>query len=127
KNYDFKGNKIVLPLNYGRKEYVSEIINEAEKKFGSNLEILDVFIPLAQYNKILEQIGTAIFYNKRQQALGNTIALLWFGAKVFLSNKNPFYNFLKRNNILVYSVEEDLNEKSCLEFLNLEQIEYNRK
>lgn len=127
KKFKLGDSKVLMPLSYGNQEYIEDIIEKGKELLGKNFEPITEFKPINQYNLDLQTVGTAIFYNKRQQALGNTIALLWFGAKVFLSNKNHFYNFLKRNNILVYSVEEDLNEKSCQEFLNLEQIEYNRK
>ena len=68
-----------------------------------------------------------IFNNKRQQAIGNTISLLWFGAKVYLSDKNPFYHFLKRKGVFVYCFETDLNENNILQLLSLDQINHNKK
>jgi len=81
---------------------------------------------LSDYNELLSNVGIAIFNNHRQQALGNTIALLWFGVKIFLSEQNPFYTFLKRNNIHIFSYENELNENSCNTFLTQEEIEQNR-
>ena len=84
-------------------------------------------MPLEDYNKILEGVKIAILNNRRQQAIGNIIALLYMGAKVFLSKKNTYYHFLKRNNIIVYCYEKDLNEKTINMGLNFEEIEHNRK
>ena len=127
KNYSLQDIEIVVPLNYGQPNYIQEIMAEGKKDFNETFKPLLDFMPLADYNTILESVGVAILNNKRQQAVGNTIALLWFGAKVFLSHKNPFYHYLKRIGVLVYCYETELTEKSISQFLSLEQIEHNRK
>lgn len=126
KNYSLKDIEIVVPLNYGEPKYIQEVLVEGKKDFNVAFKPLLDFMPLAEYNTILESVGVAILNNKRQQAVGNTIALLWFGAKVFLSHKNPFYHYLKRIGVLVYCYETELNNKSISQFLSLEQIEHNR-
>lgn len=126
KNYSLTDVEIVVPLNYGETKYIQEILTEGKKDFNEAFKPLLDFMPLAEYNTILESVGVAILNNKRQQAVGNTIALLWFGSKVFLSHKNPFYHYLKRIGVLVYCYETELNEKSIAQFLSLEQIEHNR-
>jgi hypothetical protein len=127
KNYSLLASDIVVPLNYGNSDYINIIIYEGESAFNASFNPLLNFIPLPKYNNILENVGVAIFNNKRQQAVGSTIALLWMGSKVFLSNSNPFYQYLKRTGIIVFCYETELNEKSCNLFLNLEQIEFNRR
>lgn len=126
KKYSLPDIEIVVPLNYGEAKYIQEILAEGKKEFNEAFKPLIDFMPLAEYNTILESVGVAVLNNKRQQAVGNTIALLWFGAKVFLSHKNPFYHYLKRIGVLVYCYETELSEKSISQFLSLEQIEYNR-
>lgn len=118
--------EIVVPLNYGEPKYIQEVLAEGKNDFNEAFNPLLDFMPLAEYNTILESVGVAILNNKRQQAVGNTIAFLWFGAKVFLSHKNPFYHYLKRIGVLVYCYETELNEKTISQFLSLEQIGNNR-
>lgn len=118
---------VIVPLNYGESAYIQEILTEGKKEFNKAFMPLLDFMPLQEYNNLLESVGVAILNNKRQQAVGNTIALLWFGAKVFLSNKNPFYHYLKRIGVLIYCYETDLNQQSMAQFLSLAQIEHNRK
>ena len=84
-------------------------------------------MPLSEYNQILKKCGVAILNNFRQQAVGNTIALLWFGSKVFLSNKNPFYHYLKKIGVVIYCYEKDLNSEKDLELLSFDKIIENRK
>jgi hypothetical protein len=126
KAYSLPDIEIVVPLNYGEAKYIQDILIEGKKVFNATFQPLLDFMPLAAYNTILESVGVAILNNKRQQAVGNTIALLWFGAKVFLSQKNPFYHYLKRKGVIVYCYETELNNKSISQFLSLEQMEHNR-
>lgn len=127
RKHPLKVFEIIVPLNYGQPNYIQVILTEGKKDFNESFKPLVKFMPLQDYNAILESVGVAILNNKRQQAVGNTIALLWFGAKVFLSYKNPFYHYLKRLGVLVYCYETELKDDSILHFLTLQQIEYNRR
>jgi hypothetical protein len=126
KNYNLVSNKIIVPLNYGIKEYINTVVAEGEQCFSEKYCPFLEFVSLQEYNAVLEEVGVAILNNKRQQAVGNTIGLLWLGAKVFLNKENPFYHYLKRIGIIVFCYQTELNEKSCNEYLSLEQIEVNR-
>lgn len=75
---------------------------------------------------MLNSIKIAIFNNRRRQAVGNIITLIYFGAKVFLSEKITFYQYLKKIGIIVYSYEKDLNNASINNIHNHQEIEYNR-
>lgn len=127
KYYSLNNMEILVPLNYGEPRYIQEILDEGKKVFNESFQPLLDFIPLNEYNSMIESVGVAIFNNKRQQAIGNTISLLWFGAKVYLSDKNPFYHFLKRKGVFVYCFETDLNENNILQLLSLDQINHNKK
>lgn len=126
KNYQFGGRKIIVPLNYGDESYIPVIMGEGGKAFSDAFQPITTFLELSQYNQIIQKCGVAILNNRRQQAVGNTIALLWFGSKVFLSNKNPFYRYLKRIRVIVFSYERDLCEQNISELLTFEQIKHNR-
>lgn len=126
KKYNLTAEKIVVPLNYGESKYIDVVVNEGNNQFSQKFQPLLQFLSLQEYNVILEEVGIAVFNNRRQQAVGNTIALLWMGAKVFLSKHNPFYHFLKRKGLNVYCYEIDLNEQNCNQLLSLQQIEHNR-
>lgn len=121
--------KIITPLSYGDKEYGEEVINDGKNKFGDSFVPLKNFMPLKEYNKILNSCSIAIFNNYRQQAIGNTITLLWMGKKVYLDERNTFYQYLRRLNIHVFSITKDLNKNNpkALESLNELEIKHNRK
>lgn len=126
KKYNLTAEKIVVPLNYGESKYIDVVVDEGNNQFSQKFQPLLKFLSLQEYNVILEGIGIAIFNNRRQQAVGNTIALLWMGAKVFLSKQNPLYHYLKRKGLNIYCYEIDLNEQNCNQLLSLQQIEHNR-
>ena len=54
-----------------------------------------------------------IFSNWRQEAAGNIRIALYLGAKVFMSEKSPFFHFLQEIGVNVFSLEnmsqEDLD------------------
>lgn len=126
KNYQLGETQLIIPFSYGVTKYINEV-KPLLLKVRSDIKFIEDFMPLEDYNKILEGVKIAILNNRRQQAIGNIIALLYMGAKVFLSKKNTYYHFLKRNNIIVYCYEKDLNEKTINMGLNFEEIEHNRK
>lgn len=127
KSFSCTDRTIVVPLSYGNETYIKEILDEGKATFGSQFKPLTDFMPLNEYNQIIKQCGVALLCNYRQQAVGNTISLLWFGSKVFLSTNNPFYHYLKRIGVEVFSYESDLNDQSSLELLSNETIQNNRE
>lgn len=115
--------KIIVPFSYSEDYHSSLVKITGERYFGNTILFLEDFMDLRAYNQLLKSCGFAIFYNKRQQAIGNTIALLWYGAKVFLSVDNPFYHFLKRKGVIVFNHSEIDTES----LLGKEEILNNRK
>lgn len=127
KNRDLTSfEKVILPLNYGDGVYVKQIIEKGLEIFSVKLDPLLTFQSVENYNKILETVAVAILYNKRQQGIGNTISLLWFGSKVFLSKYNSFYKFLKKKGITVFNLEDDIEVKNSLTPLDLRVQNTNR-
>ena len=126
KNYKLSG-KIVVPLSYGNKEYIDEILPEGRAILGEKFAPLTEFCALEAYNDILSRCGVAILNCRRQQAVGNTIALIWFGSKVFLSDKNPFFHYLRRIGVKLFSYEDDFDQAACNILLTAEEIANNRK
>lgn len=117
---------IILPLSYGDKEYGSIIKKEAINKF-INVEILENKLERDMYYEKLTEVGYAIFNAKVQQAVGNIIALIWMGAKVFLDNNTSTYKDFLAWGINVYNIQDQLNEYELTNKLSLKQIENNRK
>ena len=117
---------ILLPLSYGDREYAGIIKREAQQRF-INVEILEKKIERDSYYKKLTEVGWVIINAKVQQAVGNIIALIWMGAKLFLDKNVSTYKDFSSWGIDVFTIQDDLNEYELSNKLSFEQREKNRK
>lgn len=126
--FDVEDRKVIVPLSYGDSDYRNEVIKRGSELFEEAFAPVLNFMPLADYNKMLSNCNIAIFNSYRQQAIGNIVALLWMGAKVYLDERNTFYQYLKRKKVIVFSINKDLNSqnKDALCPLKSFEIEENR-
>lgn len=125
KNIDLTDRKIIMPLSYGNIDYKDYLVKYC-KKIDLDTNILTDFIPIDEYNKIISSCSVVIMNHIRQQALGNIIIMMYYGAKIFLNRENPVYNYFKKLGSFIYSIEE-LNEEAISTPLQLEEVEKNRK
>ncbi|MGH2623946.1 MAG: TDP-N-acetylfucosamine:lipid II N-acetylfucosaminyltransferase, partial [Sphingobacterium sp.] len=77
--------------------------------FGDCFTPLTSFLSRDAYLSVIKDCSVGIFYHYRQQARGNIIAMLYFGARIYLSSRNPVFNFLKDNSIYVYDFDLEFN------------------
>ena len=122
-----KINKIYCTLSYGNNyDHKKKVITEGRKQLGEKFHPLTDFMVREQYVELLQSCSAGIFFHYRQQAMGNIIALLYMGARVYLSERNPAYKFFSRKEIIVNSFENEfdsyLNTK-----LSCEDAENNRR
>lgn len=129
KKLDLKNNDIITPLSYGNKEYANQIIDIANQKFGERFSPLTDFLPLDEYQKILESCGIVIMNHYRKQAGGNVLNAIYLGAKVYLSTKNILYHYFKRIGCHVFCIEKDLvpGNPTVFDLLTKNQMHENRE
>lgn len=120
------GYPVFLPLSYGDKQYAKLIKMEAQKKF-INPEVLEKKLDPDNYYQKLTEVGWAIINVKVQQAVGNIIALVWMGSKVFLDKNTSTYKDFLSWGINVFNIQEHLNKYELANKLNPEQINNNKK
>lgn len=101
--------QIFTPLSYGDEEYAKGVIAYGEELFGDKFIALTDFIPFEKYLEFLSEIDIAIFAHKRQQAMGNTIALLGLGKKVYIRNDVTPWKMFEKNNIKLFDSNGDIN------------------
>ncbi|QYX63470.1 TDP-N-acetylfucosamine:lipid II N-acetylfucosaminyltransferase [Shewanella putrefaciens] len=120
---------VYVPLSYGDMIYaksVKEYINQ-NSKLASQCKLLDKFLPLDEYNSIINNCGFVIMNHVRQQALGNIVAMMYRGSKIFLREESVLYKYFKGLNAHIYSVQElELNQELLEHHLTRNQIEDNR-
>lgn len=128
----FKDENIMIyvPLSYGN-DYHSAKMNYTEsiKQYVASefpdkkYQILTKLMPQNKYTKLLTEFDIGIFPADRQNALGNINKMLYMGKKVYLSNKNPLYDFFVSKGFEIHDVEE-LNDTSYEEFIRPISVEY---
>lgn len=101
---------IYVPLSYGTDMgYRKCVVEFGKDQFDTNFVPLIDFMPLPDYLNLISECSVAIFYHFRQQAMGNIIALLYMGMRIYLSKNNPVYNYCKRIGLEVYDFDSDFN------------------
>ncbi len=121
-----KDQNIIIPLSYGDKKYIDLVKRKAVFFSKMNIVIIDKFMPLEEYSKLQDSSTHAIFGNIRQQAMGNIYYCLQNAIKVFLYKKSIVYKQLKEiDKYIVYSIEDDLSERSLTEVLSPEDASHN--
>ncbi|WP_297337043.1 TDP-N-acetylfucosamine:lipid II N-acetylfucosaminyltransferase [Algoriphagus sp.] len=107
-----KKNKVLVPLSYGFPVHFKEIIKEeGSRRFQSQFEPLEEFIPFEEYLRKLRTCGFGLFGSKRQQALGNIYMGLALGIKIYLHPKNPILEELKKKGFHLYDFNDFKKEK----------------
>lgn len=118
--------QIYTPLSYGRDEsYKRAVIKYGKRVFESMFVPLVDFMERAEYVNILQNCSVGIFYHYRQQGMGNIIAMLYMGARVYLSVKNPTYFFFKRIGVVVFDFDREFGDYTNTR-LDMIQVENNR-
>ncbi|HDY7957621.1 TPA: TDP-N-acetylfucosamine:lipid II N-acetylfucosaminyltransferase [Vibrio vulnificus] len=101
-----KIEKIYCPLSYGNPVYAQGIKDLGKKMFGDNFYPLMDFIPLHEYDSILDDIDIAIFAHERQQAMGNAINLLGRGKKVYMRDDTSSYELFNKLGVIVHKLDD---------------------
>jgi dTDP-N-acetylfucosamine:lipid II N-acetylfucosaminyltransferase len=85
---------VCAPLSYGDNSYRDEIISYGYEKLGDKFLPITCYMSFSDYNDFLRKVDIAIFNHQRQQGMGNTIALLSLGKKVYIrSDATPWEYF----------------------------------
>lgn len=117
----FKNENLLLYLSlsygfHGYEEYAAEIITYARSIFGEEkvVPILEKMDGEA-YTDLLSEMDIAVFYNNRQQAMGNIAILLASGTKIYIrDDTNMWDHYISRG----YKLENAFN----LEKLDFEEF-----
>jgi len=98
--------QILCPLSYGDPEYAKKVIEFGRKLFGDRFIPLTQFLSPEEYAKVLASVDVGIFNHNRQQGLGNILALLYLGKKVYIRDDVTPWKFFERYGIKVYNTKE---------------------
>lgn len=127
KKVELNDRKLIIPLSYaGPKVYMKKVEKAFKKAFDTNAVALMDFMPFDEYKHYIQSCSIAVFFMERQQAMGNIASALGHGCKVFLSDKNPVYQYYKDFGMSIFSVEKDFNNDALSAPLSDNEIEKNR-
>jgi len=99
--------KIICPLSYGgSKDYIQKTIEYGRTVFDDKIEFLQKFMPAAEYAKVLAKCDIAVMNHSIQEALGNIIALLYLGKKVFIRSQTTSFRFFNSMGVQISSADE---------------------
>lgn len=125
---DLGDRNIVAPLSYGDPVYVDAIISRGRKLFGSRFQPIVDFMSLEQYNTLIAGCSVVVMGHRRQQGGGNTVTMLYKGARVFLDEASTVYQYLKNRGAFVYSLQElQSGAEKVFEALTEDQRRKNRE
>lgn len=110
--------RIFAPLSYGDLDYAKIVIEEGKRIFGEKFTALKEFMNEDEYYQFLNSMDIAIFDMKRQQALGNIYASLYFGKKVFLRNNSVLSHFISVVKHCDISTTDEIGKMNFQEFIS---------
>lgn len=97
--------RVICPLSYGgNPQYIKEVINKGTECFGSEFVPLLQILNSTDYATILRQVDIVLMNHNRQQGLGNILALMYLGKKVYIRTNISSYYFFKRHDCEIYDI-----------------------
>jgi dTDP-N-acetylfucosamine:lipid II N-acetylfucosaminyltransferase len=121
--------RVIVPLSYGDNErYRDDVIKYGYRYFGERFEPLLEFMPVERYFTIVSSCSAAFINTPRQHAMGSILVLLHLGARVYLREENPVYQYLKRRRVVVFPIQKQIpeNAEEIARPLDPEWVEKNR-
>jgi dTDP-N-acetylfucosamine:lipid II N-acetylfucosaminyltransferase len=98
--------RVSCPLGYGPRSHAAAVTALGKELFGADFRaLLDPLAP-NEYAAFLAEQDCLICNHRRQQALGNIVAALYLGKKVYIRSTVTTYRFFQRRGFAVYPVEE---------------------
>lgn len=118
--------KVIVPLSYGNMRYAEYVKKCGNSLLGNSFKPITEYLPLYEYNKLLSSSHVFIYPNYRQEGVGNILASLYMGGKVFLNKLNPLLPFYKKLGLTIFDMDE-LSDDAIRHHLTTEQINKNRE
>ena len=114
--------KVICPLSYAvEDEYVQSVLNCGNRIFGSNfIPLLEMMSP-EEYSNLLDSVDVAIMNHQRQQGLGNVLALLYLGKKVYIRKDTTPFGYLSDLGLGIYNTL-DLSNATFEEIFSMDEL-----
>ncbi len=115
------GTPVFAPLAYGNREYGKRVVVAGRDKFGDHFDAMTDFISFDEYTEKLSKVTVAIFNHSRQAAMGNCIAFLSLGKKLYIRSDTTPWPYFKSLGFYVFDTLGSIE----LEPLRKDQADHN--
>ncbi|WP_372972811.1 TDP-N-acetylfucosamine:lipid II N-acetylfucosaminyltransferase [Marinobacter sp.] len=88
--------EVHVPLSYGDREHAAKVLSLGRELFGDKFFPLTRFMGFNDYLELLSTMDIAVFNHNRQQAMGNTIALLGLAKTVYMRSDVTQWDVFQR-------------------------------
>lgn len=105
----FKG-KVIIPFSYGGNMAYKVNLRNRSKLINLQLKFLEDFLQYYEYISEISNCQIAIYNSFRQMAIGNILISIKNGSKIYLSERNISYIWLKNFGFIIFSIEKNLKE-----------------
>lgn len=106
KPYSNNNINVIIPLNYGNKEYGDLIQNIANEMYPAHNYCIRHSMDIGEYISLLKSVDIAIFDSERQIALGNILLLLYLNKKLYLDSSGVMYNYFKSHDVDAGTIQD---------------------
>lgn len=96
---------VTTVVSYGDLEFKDEIISTGKKIFGDRFEYIDEFLNAREYCNYIANNKILILNQDRQQGVGNTLAHLYLGNKIFIRSGVSVNKYFNSREIKIYNTE----------------------
>ena len=101
-----KDVEVVCPLSYGDMDYGKIVIENGKKMLGNKFIPITDWMNGEDYLDLLYSCDIGIFYNDRQQALGNIFSMLFWGKIVVLKQDTSMYKYFLKNGCKIWDFSD---------------------
>jgi dTDP-N-acetylfucosamine:lipid II N-acetylfucosaminyltransferase len=109
---DLGGRNVIVPLSYGgTRKYVDNICSMGERLLGRAFVPITDFLSLDAYLEIVGTSAIVIMNHVRSQGVGNIVAALQYGAKVYLRPENHLTEFFQEHGIEIHAWHQGLKHQ----------------
>lgn len=98
---------VYIILSYGgNKSYIDYLINLGYEIFGDKFFPVTTPMNPLEYANFLNRMDVGLMNHQRQQGLGNILALLYLGKKVYLRNDVTSFQYLTNHDISIFNINQ---------------------
>ena len=126
--YKDENIKVYVPLSYGDMDYAKKVIMYGKEILGEKFIPIQQFMLYEEYCRFMSKMDVGIFDMKRQQAMGNIVALLQAGCKLYFNSESLLWDFFAKDLGCIVSDISQIYGMSINEFAQFTQkdILFNR-